>query len=93
VERRQTSASLAVSGSVSSLTIWMASSKGILVKRETTSKLIRVSWGPTFSFLMILIKSLESLMKESVWPTRGLRILATCLPVHRLVNLWYSLWV
>jgi hypothetical protein len=79
MERRQTSASLVVSGSITSFIIWIASSRGIFVKRDTTSKLMRVSCGFSFSFLMILIKSLESLMKESVWPTKGLRILATCL--------------
>jgi hypothetical protein len=66
VDRRQTSASFVVYGSVTSLTTWMASSSGILVKRETTSKLIRMSSGFIFSFLMILTKSLESLMKEFV---------------------------
>jgi hypothetical protein len=74
VERRQTSASFVVLGSVTSLTTWIASSRVILLNREIASKLMRVSSGFTFSFLMILMKSFESFLKESVWPTKGPRI-------------------
>ena len=61
---------------MASLTTWISSSKGILVKSETTSKLNNMSLGSTFSTLISLTNSLESLMKDSMLPTRGPKIFA-----------------
>ena len=61
------------------LMTWIASSRGILVKRETMSKLTILSFGSTLSSWINFTKSLESLIKESELPTRGPRILATYL--------------
>ena len=68
---------MAVFGSVASLMTRMASFKGIVMKRETTSKLRIMSSGYIFSVLISFINSLKSLMKDYVLSTRGLRILAT----------------
>ena len=65
---------------------WIASSKGILVKSQTTSKLNIMSLGSIFSSLINFTKSLESLMKDSVFPTRGPKILATYLASSYVVD-------
>jgi hypothetical protein len=77
VDQRQTSTSLAVSGSMTSLIILMDSPRGIFVNKETTSKLMMISSGSTLSFLMIVMKLEESLINEFVLPTKGPRVFAT----------------
>jgi hypothetical protein len=60
-----------MSGLVAFLMASMASSMGIFVKRETTSKLTIISLGSMVRLLIILTSELESVMKELVFPTRG----------------------
>jgi hypothetical protein len=59
---------------------------GILVKRETTSKLTRMSSLSTLMFLILFTKKEESLTKELVFPTKGLSLLARYFASCKLIS-------
>ena len=66
--------SLEVSGSVKSSITLMASLMGIIMERETTSRIRKISFSSMCLFFIFSIKYDDSFINELVFPTNGFNL-------------------